>query len=178
MPLTHASTRASDDDDCFYYNSWKNNVLIAFGSLVCSYLASMNGVVCVVCPFADDEKLKNIHVDLALLVCGPTLLSTHAPLPPKSIFLSLSFFFSFFFLPPFFSHCPVLLLCPCFYLSFLIFFFLSFLTSLFFVLDLSTFFWCACACAFISRMYVRAYLAIPRVSANDNVKHTKSNNRY
>jgi len=28
----------------------------------------MGGVVCVVCPFADDEKLKNIHVDLALLV--------------------------------------------------------------------------------------------------------------
>ena len=36
--------------------------------LVFSYLASMSGVVCVVCPFADDEKLKNIHVDLALLV--------------------------------------------------------------------------------------------------------------
>jgi len=28
----------------------------------------VSGVVCVVCPFADDEKLKNIHVDLALLV--------------------------------------------------------------------------------------------------------------
>jgi len=28
----------------------------------------MGGVVCVVCPFVDDEKLKNIHVDLALLV--------------------------------------------------------------------------------------------------------------
>jgi len=28
----------------------------------------MSGVVCVVCHFADDEKLKNIHVDLALLV--------------------------------------------------------------------------------------------------------------
>jgi len=27
----------------------------------------MSGVVCVVCPFTDDEKLKNIHVDLALL---------------------------------------------------------------------------------------------------------------
>jgi len=36
--------------------------------LVFSYLASMSGVVCIVCPFADDEKLKNIHVDLALLV--------------------------------------------------------------------------------------------------------------
>ena len=27
-------------------------------------------------------------------------------------------------------------------------------------------------------MYVRAYVAIPCVSANDNVKHTKSNIRY
>ena len=60
------------DDDCFYYHSWseswRNNVVIVFGTLVFSYLASMSGVVCVVCPFADDEKLKNIHVDLALLV--------------------------------------------------------------------------------------------------------------
>jgi len=39
-----------------------------WNSLVFSYLASMSGVVCVVCPFADDEKLKNIQVDLALLV--------------------------------------------------------------------------------------------------------------
>ena len=31
----------------------------------------MSGVVCVVWPFADDEKLKNIHVDLALSVWGP-----------------------------------------------------------------------------------------------------------
>ena len=30
----------------------------------------MSGVVCVVCPFADDEKLKNIHVDLAAGVSG------------------------------------------------------------------------------------------------------------
>jgi len=28
------------------------------------------------------------------------------------------------------------------------------------------------------RMYVRAYLAIPCMLANDNVKHTKSNIRY
>ena len=57
-----------NDDDCFYYHSCRNNVVIAFNSLVFSYLASMSGVICVVCPFADDEKLKNIHVDLALLV--------------------------------------------------------------------------------------------------------------
>ena len=42
----------------------------------------MSGVVFVVCPFADVEKLKNIHVDLALLEWAPALLSTHAPLPP------------------------------------------------------------------------------------------------
>jgi len=30
----------------------------------------------------------------------------------------------------------------------------------------------------VSRMYVRAYLAIPCVSTNDNVKHTKPNIRY
>ena len=23
----------SDDDDCFYYHSWRNNVVIAFGTL-------------------------------------------------------------------------------------------------------------------------------------------------
>ena len=39
-----------------------------WNSLVFSYIALMSGVVCVVCPFADDEKLKNIHVDLASLV--------------------------------------------------------------------------------------------------------------
>jgi len=59
---------------------WYSNCV--WNSLVFSYLALMNGVVCVVCPFVDDEKLKNTHVDLALLVWGPALLSTHAPLPP------------------------------------------------------------------------------------------------
>jgi len=34
-----------------------------------------------------------------------------------------------------------------------------------------------CVCIFVC-MYVRAYLAIPCVSANDNVKHIKSNIRY
>jgi len=33
---------------------------------------------------------------------------------------------------------------------------------------------CVCVCLYLS-MYVRAYLAIPCVSANDNVKHMKSN---
>jgi hypothetical protein len=58
--------------------------------LVFSYLASMSGVVCVICPFADDEKLRNIHVDLALLVWGPTLLSTYSPLPPIASASSMS----------------------------------------------------------------------------------------
>jgi len=26
-------TRKEDDDDCFYYHSWRNNVVIAFGTL-------------------------------------------------------------------------------------------------------------------------------------------------
>jgi len=60
----------ADDDDCFFYHAWRNNVVIAFGTLASflTYLHIVSGVVCVVCPFADDEKLKNIHVDLALLV--------------------------------------------------------------------------------------------------------------
>jgi len=57
-PANEGANILADDDDCFYYHSWRNNVVIA----------SMSGVVCVVCPFADDERLKNIHVDLALLV--------------------------------------------------------------------------------------------------------------
>jgi len=38
-------------------------------------------------------------------------------------------------------------------------------------------FLCVRVCVYLC-MYVRAYLAIPCVSANDNVKHTKSNIRY
>jgi len=36
---------------------------------------------------------------------------------------------------------------------------------------------CVCVCVYL-RMYVRAYLAISCVLANDNVKHIKSNIRY
>ena len=36
---------------------------------------------------------------------------------------------------------------------------------------------CLCVCVYL-RMYVRAYLAIPCVSANDNFKHVKTNIRY
>ena len=53
-------TRAGDDD-CFHYHSWRNNVVITFGTLS-SFLMQLHmvsGVVCVVCPFAGDEKLKS-----------------------------------------------------------------------------------------------------------------------
>ena len=32
-PSVQGSNWASDDDDCFYYHSWRNNVVIAFGTL-------------------------------------------------------------------------------------------------------------------------------------------------
>jgi len=37
------------DDDCFYYYSWRNNVVIAFGTLssFLTYLHIVSGVVCV-----------------------------------------------------------------------------------------------------------------------------------
>jgi len=40
-------------------------------------------------------------------------------------------------------------------------------------------FLCVCVrvCAYLC-MYVRAYLAVPCVSANNNIKHTKLNIRY
>ena len=66
-----------------------------------------------------------------------------------------------------------------------LFVFLGFPTFFFFFFpnlsNLSTFpfcFLCVCACVCVSRMYVRAYLAISCVSAHDNVKHTKSKIRY
>ena len=60
----------TDDDDCFYYHSWRHNVVIAFGTLssFLTYFHIVSGVVCVVCPSTGDEKLKKNHVDLALLV--------------------------------------------------------------------------------------------------------------
>ena len=52
-------------------------------SLVFSYLALHSEWRCLRClSFCRWWKLKNIHVDLALLVWGPTLLITHAALPP------------------------------------------------------------------------------------------------
>jgi len=144
----------------------------------------VSSVVCVVCPFVDDEKLKNIHVDLALLVWGPTLFSAHAPLTPWTHHPP-SFFF---FLSPPPSLClsfPSFFLIPRF--LFVLFFFFSFFLPwpplLFFLLFSFPFFFklLLCVCVRVSvylRMYVRAYLAIPWVSANDNVKHIQSNIRY
>jgi len=143
----------------------------------------MSGVVCVVCPFADEEKLKNIHVDLALLVWGPALLSTQLLYPFKPIPLPLSFS-PFFSSPPFSSHLSLFFTPFLFVLSL---FFLSFLSwppllfgsfYLIFFLHFLLFVFCVFVHVCVSCMYVRACLAIPCVSANDNVKHTKSNIGY
>jgi len=84
----------------------------------------MSGVVCVVCPFADDEKLKNIHVDLAFISmrsCPPQYPRSSIPLTPSpSLFLC----FSFFSFPPF-SLIFLLLFAP------FLFVFSLFLLSLF-----------------------------------------------
>ena len=63
--MSHVSFH-SYDDDCFQHHSWRNNVVIAFGTLL-SFLALLrivSGVVCVVCPFAGDENLDGVtHSD-------------------------------------------------------------------------------------------------------------------
>ena len=59
--LIHTCRDSSDtclciDDDCFYYHSWRNDVVIACGTLS-SFLTQLHiviGVVCVVCRFAGD----------------------------------------------------------------------------------------------------------------------------
>jgi len=52
----------SADDNCFdcHSQAWRNNVVIAFGTLssLLTQLDIMSGVVCVVCPFSGDAKLK------------------------------------------------------------------------------------------------------------------------
>ena len=103
--------------------------------------------------------------------------------------LSPSFFLFFllFSLLPFSSHFSPSF--PSFSFRPFLFFLLSFFPdppswflgfSYFFFSNLSTSFFlvCVCACVCASRMYVRAYFSIPCVSADDNVKHTKSNIRY
>jgi len=87
--------------------------------------------------------------------------------------------------PPPFSLFPLFFLlffaCPCSFLFFLsslnppLIFFLCFLLFSYFFFFLVCV--CVCVCVYLC-MYVRAYSAIPCVSANDNVKHVKSNIRY
>ena len=119
----------------------------------------MSGVVCVVCPFADDGKLKIIHVNLALLVWGPTLLPTHAPLTPWT-HPPPSFFFSFAPPPTSLSFPSIFPLFPRFVLVLFLFFsfFLPRPPPLFFpplcppfVCNNFYFFscWCVCACIFV-----------------------------
>ena len=105
----------------------------------------------------------------------PTLLYPTKPIPLP---------FSFFSPSPYF--CLIFLFSPLFFLLFLSFLFLSFFPdplSFFYLLSFLLFllffllFWCVRVCVY-PRMYVRAYLTISCVSANDNVKHTKSNIRY
>jgi len=110
-------------------------------------------------------KTRKIHVDLALLVLGLILLSTQDPLslpnpPPFSLPPPLFLFFPFLFLS------FLLLLSPS-----------SFLLSLNFPYFLILFFLCVTVCVYL-RMCVRAYLALPCVSASDNVNHIKLNIRY
>jgi len=138
----------------------------------------VSGVVCVVCPFTGDEKLKNTHVDLALWVWGPTLLSTHAPLPSCNHSPPYFFFSS----PPPFSPFP-LFFSPLF--LFVLFSFLyffpdspSFPPPYSFSFPYSFhFFLGVCVCVYLC-MYVRAHLAISCVLVNANVKHIKANVRY
>jgi len=120
--------------------------------------------------FAGDDKLNKIHVGLALLVYLFSLFSLFGFSP---FFNLLSVLFSFLFFSPY----PPL----------------PFFSCLFCFLTPSTFFVCVCVsvCIFVRkcvriwqssylylRMYVRAYLAIPCVSANDNVENIQSNIRY
>ena len=53
-------TRKKYDDDCFYHHSSRNYEVIVLGALssLLTWLHIVSGVVCVVFPFAGDEKLK------------------------------------------------------------------------------------------------------------------------
>ena len=82
-------------DDCFHYHFWRNDVEIAFGTLVFSYLASNSGVVCVVCPFADDAKHSCRSSVISMRSYPPQYPRSSTPLNPSpSLFLFLVFFFS------------------------------------------------------------------------------------
>ena len=134
------------------------------------------------------EKLSCRSSVISMRSCPPqyTLLYPRKPISLALFFLFFVLFFSF---PPFLSFSSFI---PPRFLSSCLFFscFLSFLTPLFFGFSyfffpffsclptLFFFFFCVCACVCVSRVYVHAYLAIACVSADDNVKHIKSNIRY
>ena len=58
--MKEAEAQQQHDDDYLYYHSWRSNVVIAVGTLssYLTYLHTVSGIVCVVCPLAVDEKLK------------------------------------------------------------------------------------------------------------------------
>jgi len=43
----------NEDDDCFYYHSWRNNVVIAFGTLS-SFLCGHPNILCRICNVLED----------------------------------------------------------------------------------------------------------------------------
>ena len=53
----HGPAIFQNNDDCFYYHFWRNIVVIAFLLSFLTYLHIVSGVEC---PFASDEKVKNI----------------------------------------------------------------------------------------------------------------------
>ena len=56
--MTDLTIPDGHNDDGFYSHSWRNNEVVAFGTLS-SFLTQLHivsGVVCVVCPFADGSK--------------------------------------------------------------------------------------------------------------------------
>ena len=122
-----------------------------WNSLVFSYLASMSGVVCVVCAFVDDEKHSCRSSVISMRSCPPQYPRSSTSLNSSpSLFL---FFLSFFFSPPFSRIFPFfsLFVLSFFLLSFFpdptFFFVWVFLLSFSFFSYLSTFFFfCVCAC--------------------------------
>ena len=140
----------------------------------------MSVVVCVFCLFCrwwKTEKHSCRSSVISMRSYPPQYPRSSKPLnQPPSLFL--------FYPPPpflsFSSFCFPLFL-GSFFFSFLSFFpdppLLFFLFLSFFRTFATFFVCCVCVCVYL-RMYVHAYLAIPCVSAKDNVKHIKSNIRY
>jgi len=75
----YMTTHKHNNDECFYYDSWRNNEVIAFGTLSSfrSHFHIVSRVVCVVCPFAGDEKLKTFIMPTYTNMTTHTNTSTH-----------------------------------------------------------------------------------------------------